>query len=65
MSEDEWRGTEFGRRWEDQLSCSENGAGGYLPEGRRTLDYYGIWVSGIVTVGTIGGIGILFSLLGY
>lgn len=39
--------------------------GGYLPEGKRCLSYWGIWIAGSLTVSLLGVIGALLSELGY
>lgn len=39
--------------------------GGYLPEGKRCLSYWGIWIVGGLTVSLLGTIGALLSALGY
>ena len=39
--------------------------GGYLPEGKRCLSYWGIWIVGGLTVSVLGVAGAMLSQLGY
>nr|DAF73049.1 MAG TPA: hypothetical protein [Caudoviricetes sp.] len=39
--------------------------GGYLPEGRRTASYLGVWFWGSLVGGSLGMAGALLSELGY
>lgn len=58
-------GHEYGRR--DDAEFVEGGLveGGYLPEGKRCLSYWGIWIVGGLTVSVLGVLGAMLSQLGY
>lgn len=58
-------GHEYGRR--DDAERAEGGLveGGYLPEGKRCLSYWGLWIVGGLTVSVLGVLGAMLSQLGY
>lgn len=39
--------------------------GCYLPEGKRCLSYWGIWIVGGLTISVLGVLGAMLSQLGY
>ena len=63
---DEGSGVDRCRGWDDQLSSGWSPApGGYLPAGRRTASYLGVWVWGGLIGGMLGAAGAALSELGY
>lgn len=61
----EREGHELARREDAQWLEGGLTEGGYLPEGRRCLSYWGIWIVGGLTVSLLGVVGALLSELGY
>lgn len=61
-----WQGHEFARREDDQwMSSSLENGGGWLPEGRQTASYIGVWLCGFAVVGVVAVLGILGMSMGY
>lgn len=62
----EYQGHELARRDDDQwMGSSLEWGGGWLPEGRQTASYLGVWLWGFAAVGVVAVLGILGISMGY
>lgn len=62
----EYQGHCFARREDAQwLESSLERGGGWLPEGRQTASYLGVWLWGFAGVGILGLLGIVGLSAGY
>lgn len=62
----EYQGHELARREDDQwMSSSLEWGGGWLPEGRQTASYLGVWLWGFAGIAVLGLLGIALMSMGY